>query len=490
MSLRYLCTGSFLASVFAKPDGTCGYECTADADCGGCGTSGGSCSCPNGLDATFSECACSCVSAPSDPPADPAALAEDSVWPPVWSADVDSWTYGTFEHNVSEAHGKFYYDENRQATRSEWKPYITGGDATQIWITNLASGVSNYYVDTPQVCIYFAITDPGQDGKPVVGIEKSTWMRDCHENNWATYVGREQVNGEWADHWSCRIEYPAAKNPDNTTGQTITFQNWHALGLGDNVKGLPVRVTGGNSKPDPQQGSPRLNTVWYSNFDTSDSATSDEMFQPPAKFCIPVGAAEAKSFLGSELSADLQHSSHFHKQALDFARSHDLKRAKQPKPSKAFTGASFTGAMGHLNNILKADKTLATKECKEFSTAELQEVQNILFASRSPSLDVVYQNADDTRKMAHDLASLQDEQLRHRNLEGADREMMHDGACHEAVMWWVHHLSEKTRQSLKKEIQLPLLPSKQHQGSGDLHQRYSQQVSCAVCHVAPDSIAV
>merc|ERR1719235_1797406 len=149
------------------------------------------------------------------------------------------------------------------------------------------------------LCLYFPITDPGMDGKPLVGVEQADWMKRCNDAGFAKYVGREQVHygdsDEWVDHWSCRLDYAEAN-------QSITFQNWHSLGLGKVPKGLPVRVTGGNSAPDSQKGSPRLNSVWYKDFDTSANATKPEDFTKPSGFCIPVGADEVKAYFGHDVT--------------------------------------------------------------------------------------------------------------------------------------------------------------------------------------------
>ena len=72
---------------------------------------------------------------------------------------------------------------------------------------------------------------------------KSLW-RICPELFPRRYVGREMVNGDWADHYSCAVE-------DQERNMTIAFQNWHSLGLGSTAKGLPLRVreTADNSMP-------------------------------------------------------------------------------------------------------------------------------------------------------------------------------------------------------------------------------------------------
>merc|ERR1712190_165570 len=112
--------------------------------------------------------------------------------------------------------------------------------------------------------------------------EHADWMKRCHEAGFAKYVGRELVTvdeqEEWGDHYSCRILY-------DKVNQSITFQNWHSLGLGSIAKGLPLRVTGGNSAPNAQKGSPRLNTVWYTNFVTGANATKADDFKAPGGIC-------------------------------------------------------------------------------------------------------------------------------------------------------------------------------------------------------------
>lgn len=481
-----------------KPDGTCGYECTADADCGGCGTAG-ACSCPDGQDVKFFETSCTCISAPADPPSDASDVA-DSVWPAKWTAQVDAWNYGDFTSTTAEAHGKFYYDSKLGRSRADWTPYTTGKDATQIWVADLASGTSNYYVKSGALCLYFPITDPGMEGTPLVGVEQADWMKRCNDAGFAKYVGREQVHygdsDEWVDHWSCRLDYAGAN-------QSITFQNWHSLGKGSVPKGLPLRVTGGNSHPDSQKGSPRLNSVWYSNFDTSDSSCSDSDFTKPSGFCIPVGLDEVQEFMGREVRNKDVFSSDFHRRAHYLPhrkpQASDLARARKPKPGSVFTGSSFQHSMEKLNAVLQSDPALRLSNCSDFSTEQLHETQRQLFDARSPALDAVYHDASDTRRMVHSSsAELQSHQEWHTQMEVARPELaskVRDGACHELVMWYTHHLSVSAREEIKERLLLPLLPAHEHDApdsddatEAEVHGRYADQVSCAICHVAPTTL--
>jgi len=306
---------------------------------------------------------------------------------------------------------------------------------------------------------------------------------------------------EWADHWSCRLDYKAVN-------QSITFQNWHSSGRGGIPKGLPMRVTGGNSAPDPQQGSPRLNTVWYNNFYTGDDANHDSDFKAPnfGVFCIPVGLHETREFFGHEVNVEHTFSAGFHQRAhyLPHARpsSLDLRRAKQAKPGRAFARDTFEESMQALNAVLSKVSGLQAKKCSEFSLPELHATQLALFNARAPALDAVYRNVSDTRLMAHATASsLQARHSMRASLTLSRPELaakIHDGACHEAVMWYVHHLTETARNEIHSHIVLPLLPEHQHAQSDVIsdteaattNAEYKQQVSCAICHVSVSNLVV
>jgi len=437
------------------------------------------------------------VSAPDNAPESPEADVAGATWPQKWTANVDAWCYGDMSNKTATAKGKFYYDATLGKTRGDWTPYINGKDATQVWIVDGTD--SHYYVKSGPLCISFPITDPGISGKPGVGIERPDWMQKCKDAGFAKYVGREQVNvdGEdvWTDHWSCHLDYEAAK-------QQITFQNWHSLGLGKVPKGMPVRVTGGNSAPDSKKGSPRLNSVWYKDFDTSDSATKPDDFTKPSWICIPVGKEEATAFFGHEVNLAHTFNPFFHHRAhyLPHAKASakDLTRARRPKPGRAFQGNNFTATMQKLNAVLLRDKGLRTQKCEHFSLDMLQEMQRELFNARSHELAEVYTSADDTRRMVHDSTdSLHAEQVKVAALNVPHLiKKARDGACHEMVMWYIHHLSEKAREEIKERLVLPLLPEMPHEETDlekgaheEVHHRYTQQASCAVCHVDPSAKA-
>ncbi|CAJ1376801.1 unnamed protein product, partial [Effrenium voratum] len=464
----------------ARADQGCGYQCRSDSECGSCGSAGsGRCSCPDAVLAI----SCTCISAPSGAPEGPSDV-KDSVWPRQWTANVETWTYSDFSNRTSQARGKFYYDAELQRSRADWKPYIDGRDAVQVWISGPEG--SRYYVKSGILCISFGISDPGMPSEPV-GLERADWMQRCQELGFAKYIGREQVRvdgqDQWADHWSCHVDYEKAN-------QSITFQNWHSLA----PKGLPLRVTGGNSAPNAQKGSPRLNTAWYSNFSVGPGATKPEDFQKPNfGLCIPVGEQEVEEFFGHPATQGHLFSGDFHRRArfLPHAspRQEDMRRARQKKPSSSFLGSSFSQAMEKLNAVLLSDPALQTKPCGYLTTSELHATQRLLFYARSSSLDAVYRAASDSRQMVHvSPKELLDEQEHFKRLEADNPEVAviaRDGACHEVVMWYIHHLTTDAREAVKPHLVLPLLPGHHH---GSPTKRYSSQVSCAVCHTAPEVV--
>lgn len=414
---------------------------------------------------------------------------------------MESWTYGDFDTDDStaaQAYGKFYYDETGEHSRAEWSPYIDGVDAMQVWVAKYDEP-SNYYVQAgqPPICIYFGIRDDAAGGNPI-SIEKAGWMQACDDAGLASFEGREEevVNGEsvWVDHWSCRMDYEAAN-------ESITFQNWHTIGTESLPAGLPVRVTGGNSAPDATEGQPRLNTVWYYNFTYE---VDDWMWVPPdgkdtvLGQCLGVSKEQAETYFGYEPTKQHMYSHDFQRRAHHLPHHSpteaDVARAAQPKPRRKYAGENFGDAMTTLNAQLLVDTELRTKSCDDFTMEELFAVEDMLFFARSHELQAVYDSAKDTRSIAHaTIGALRAEQRgQAKTVEGRPDllPLVRDGVCHEAVMWFVHHTSDAAKAELRHLIELPLLPVARHEERPAhdehgvaAHDRYTQSVSCAICHV-------
>jgi len=274
--------------------------------------------------------------------------------------------------------------------------------------------------------------------------------------------------------------------------------------LGKTPKGLPVRVTGGNSAPNAQKGSPRLSSVWYTNFITgADAVKPDDFAKPNWGWCIPVGSEEAKAFLGLEkLSAthlshpDVQRRAHYLPHASP-AKS-DLARARQKLPRARAAGSSLQEASVKLNHFLTQERGLTTRVCSSFKLEELHGVHRELFSARSPILQSMYAGDRRSLRYASEAELAEAHRLDAKWSEDQPHlfEMVRDGLCHELVMLYMHHLSASARVAIKEgAFVLPLLPEGGlHQKPiaaqrGDdvaaaVHQSYTNKTSCAICHVA------
>merc|ERR1711988_1748399 len=108
------------------------------------------------------------------------------------------------------------------------------------------------------------------------------------------------------------------------------------------------------------------------------------------------------------------------------------------------------------------------KLCEEFSASDLQQLQGLLYIARNEKLDDIYQAAEDNRRMRKGLAEMQSDWEDLRGLiEGHPSEatkqllseIARDGRCHEAVMWFVHHLTGDVKYIMTQDtsLTLPLL---------------------------------
>lgn len=168
----------------------------------------------------------------------------------------------------------------------------------------------------------------------------------------------------------------------------------------------------------------------------------------------------------------------------------DLKRARSKVPRAAYKGDNFQNMSSTLNRwILKQAPN--SKNCDDFTVEELQRIQMTLYMLRDPQLDDVYQKSHDNRRISKDIAAISKE-WEELNAEAAkDPELarMHrDGHCHEAVMWYVHHLPESVRAAIRDKAGMPLLSNFRHNvlerkpQAARLQQAYEEKVSCASCH--------
>jgi len=177
----------------------------------------------------------------------------------------------------------------------------------------------------------------------------------------------------------------------------------------------------------------------------------------------------------------------------------DLRRARSKVPRAEFTGSSFQSMSETLNSYLLKHAP-ESKDCDLWTVEELQELQISLLMLRDPKLNDLYHETDDNRKVSRDIEQIVKEWDELNALARTDPALAkahRDGHCHEAVMWYVHHLPESMKEVLKSKISLPLLSSMKHSlqdapHGPRVHRAYEEKVTCASCHSAvyPSAIEV
>mmetsp|Transcript_4856 Transcript_4856/g.8674 ORF Transcript_4856/g.8674 Transcript_4856/m.8674 type:complete len:486 (-) Transcript_4856:93-1550(-) len=167
----------------------------------------------------------------------------------------------------------------------------------------------------------------------------------------------------------------------------------------------------------------------------------------------------------------------------------DLKRARQKIPREQWRGHDFQSMNARLNAQLRSSGH-CLQDCSQWTTPELQQLLRQISKAAEKELLAVYAAAGDPR---HQRFSSTAELENHWAFldAGVDdeivEEMRRDGLCHEAVMWWVHHLSGETQQKLSaKGVKIPSLPERLHAAPGGeahaVYKEYQHQVSCQQCH--------
>lgn len=152
------------------------------------------------------------------------------------------------------------------------------------------------------------------------------------------------------------------------------------------------------------------------------------------------------------------------------APANDLRRAHQTVPGNHLVGIGHVGMTIKLNAALRKQK-LQLKACEDFAVEDLIALQRKLHQVREPALEAVYRkNGDDGRRMSafgtytDDLNKLEEVWATEMQALKANPELVkvsRDTKCHEAIMWYVHHLPQATQVKLGKELTLPLLPERE-----------------------------
>jgi hypothetical protein len=170
----------------------------------------------------------------------------------------------------------------------------------------------------------------------------------------------------------------------------------------------------------------------------------------------------------------------------------DLQRAKTKVPRAAFKGKAFDSMSDVLNGHMKK-MFPNTKPCDEWSAADLQAYQSVLYSYKHDELSKIYSDSSDNRRMIHDSIEKHQQEWSKSNSDVAKmphmQKMHRDGHCHEAVMWLVHHVPAPEQQTVFARIPAPLLSTTRHSckpsatdKEKELCKAYAAQVTCAECH--------
>jgi len=133
----------------------------------------------------------------------------------------------------------------------------------------------------------------------------------------------------------------------------------------------------------------------------------------------------------------------------------DLVRAKSIKQSSRLGGVSPQEIAEKINGHM-VKLGLPTKECSEFSLAELNSLVREMFPHLNQDLNDIYGDATDLRTRR--FATLAEYEKHWEEDAEHAVEVIRDAKCAEAVMLWAHHLSEGGKQAWGQK-ELPTVPA-------------------------------
>eukprot|EP00928_Gymnodinium_smaydae_P026064 TRINITY_DN2056_c0_g2_i1.p1 TRINITY_DN2056_c0_g2~~TRINITY_DN2056_c0_g2_i1.p1 ORF type:complete len:563 (-),score=82.70 TRINITY_DN2056_c0_g2_i1:202-1890(-) len=166
----------------------------------------------------------------------------------------------------------------------------------------------------------------------------------------------------------------------------------------------------------------------------------------------------------------------------------DLKRARTWTPRSGFRGrGTLASANAQLNRHLSARAGIKLKACEDFAVTELREVLRALFVHTSDELKELYAQHDGRRSVYASISEMENHW--ERSADPTDHRVR-DAHCHEAVMWFVHHLPSETQWAVSQRMVLPLLPVADHtvadkglRSETDAAGKfYDEKVTCQKCH--------
>jgi len=348
---------------------------------------------------------------------------------------------------------------------------------TNMWIVNTLGRLN-----LVNQCVCTIPREGGDPSKPGVGPIQFNWVDKLF------YVATETLDVEYGvgsqtmDHWAFG---PHHAWTDPSTG--VIIRMWQPFN-GLQVFG-PDAWSTGNAYEDAMSGKQHL----FDQLATDGSKAPDWCTKAHAPLntfrikCRDDGFSEE-----SDDSEQMSPDQFIHKPAgTDKAAASDLRRARTKVPRDEYKGDDFHSMASTLNKYLTKHAP-QSRNCDSWTVQELQELQIQLLMLRDTQLNEVYHETDDSRKIK-DIQAITEEWEVLNQLASTDADLQRahrDGHCHEAVMWYVHHLPEDMKVLLKDKISLPLLSFMRHdlkesaQHGPQVHAAYAEKVSCASCHSA------
>merc|ERR1712086_1096513 len=324
-----------------------------------------------------------------------------------------------------------------------------------MWIVNqLPLGVTQTICTEPR--------EGGDQSKPAVGPVQYNWVEKLFFVSTETLDVEYGVGSMKLDHWA--------------------FGPHHAWT--DPATGLIVRMW------QPFNGLQIFTPGTWKNEITADGQKMLEELAADGKTAPPAALPKGSTFR-IKCGADGFH----HENGTDShtAQISDLKRARSKVPGTAYKGENFQNMSSTLNGWIQKQVSNSRK-CEDFTVESLQRIQLTLYMLRDPQLDDIYKKSNDNRPIQSDVAAMS-KQWEELNAEAAkDPELARihrDGHCHEAVMWYAHHIPESLRNEFGEEFALPLLQNMRHDvespqplsfASVRVRQAYDAKVTCADCH--------
>jgi len=422
---------------------------------------------------------------------DPSTLIKP-VWGNVWTAENydeiligaknDPFCFQVFPGNTSAGtlcyrhdSGTQYYDMNTAGALLEKLTLDTKVGKVQSEVLHQGQGfwVVNkfpWYAAGVHQCICTEAHEGGDVHRPGVYPVQFNWTKQMF------YIGREKIGIEYGhaespmvlDHWAFGPHHVWSKP---STGEAIRM--WQPF------NGLQIFPNGTNSGSVP-------------------AGTFDDI--PPA-LCKKGGATfrikctDDGRYNGNTTQAQKEAKLLAHQQGP--TTDEDLNRAKTKVPRVEYQGSDLQNMSLTLNKWLLG--SAAVKPCDSFSAKELQQLQATLYLSRNSDLDQIYQQTKDNRRLLADidttkadwaaLNQLVQDHPRKQEFHAVQR----DGHCHQAVMWYVHHLNEDFKRLLAETgVEIPLLAYEDHNTGlcsatdDSTHKKvcshYQETVVCASCH--------